>query len=337
MSDRTAIEWADATWNPVTGCTKVSPGCAHCYAETMTKRFGGDFAVTLHPDRLEIPLRWRKPRRVFVVSMGDLFHEDVPDEFIDRVFAVMLVAQRHTFQVLTKRPARMGAYLSAKGRQVMVINQCRPLENSLDDQEWWGVGAMALTDTMPWPLPNVHLGVSVENQKALWRVGELMRTPAAVRFISAEPLLGPLDLGCIGGPFKNLDSLRGLVPVDVHAFEKQPPSLDWVIVGGESGGSEKRRLVTIPSRRSNRPFAYSPANRKSHPCPDCAPGYSAFSCPACGGHGYINEKPEALSWVRSIRDQCQAAGVPLFFKGWGGPTPKSGGRLLDGREWSEYP
>jgi protein gp37 len=183
VSGVTTIEWADATWNPVTGCAKVSPGCAHCYAEAFAERFRGvpghpyeqGFDLRLWPERLEVPLRWRKPRRIFVNSMSDLFHEAVPDGFVADVFAVMDRARQHTFLVLTKRPERL----------------------------------VDLAPHLPWPA-NVWMGVSIENRHYVGRAELLRRVPAAVRFISAEPLLGPLD---------GLD-LAGI---------------DLLIVGGESG------------------------------------------------------------------------------------------------------
>lgn len=265
MAGRSSIEWTDRTWNPVTGCTKLSSGCEHCYAEAIAHRFAGSaafpagFAVTLHPERLGAPRRWRAPSRVFVNSMSDLFHSEVPTEFIARVFAVMAATPRHTYQVLTKRPARMRALLR------------RPL---LDDVEW--------------PLPNVWLGVSTEDQHwAQIRIPVLLATPAAVRFVSAEPLLGALRLH--GSWLGELGS----------------GGLDWVIVGGESG-------------RAARPMR---------------PG-----------------------WARSLRDQCQAAGVAFFFKQWGewAPHPdpplagaedppmvrvgkKAAGRVLEGRTYDELP
>lgn len=177
------IEWTDATWNPVTGCNKISPGCKHCYAERLSKRlkatgmakYRNGFAVTLHPDTLEIPLRWRKPRSIFVNSMSDLFHVDVPDEFIARVFDVMTRAHWHRYQVLTKRPER----------------------------------AASLNSYLPWP-DQIWMGASVESQDYVRRIDQLRETDAAIKFLSLEPLLGPLP---------NLD-LQGI---------------DWVIVGGESG------------------------------------------------------------------------------------------------------
>lgn len=207
----TAIEWTDETWNPVTGCDKVSPGCDHCYAETIAHRFAGakafpdGFAVTLHPERLDQPKRWRKPRKVFVNSMSDLFHDAIPERFILGVFGVMAECPQHTFQILTKRHARMRSLLTRWSSEV------------------------------PWmsdPLPNVWLGVSVEDQKwADIRIPALLETPAAVRFISAEPLLNMISIA------DYLD--RGGRTVDMGAAgvmrEPDCPIVDWVIVGGESG------------------------------------------------------------------------------------------------------
>jgi protein gp37 len=196
MSDRSAIEWTSATWNPTTGCDQVSRGCDNCYALTLAKRLraagnpryqhdgnprtsGPGFGLTLHPDKLKDPLHWRRPRLVFVNSMSDLFHGEVPDAFIRRVFEVMSQARQHSFQVLTKRPGRM---------------------------------ASVLRRLQPDPLPNVWLGTSVEDQRwATIRIPKLLETPAAIRFLSCEPMLGPIDLS----PW-----LWGL---------------DWIIAGGESG------------------------------------------------------------------------------------------------------
>jgi protein gp37 len=234
MSTNTGIEWTDATWNPVTGCTKVSPGCKHCYAERLaarlkamgTPRYSRGFELALQSDLLELPLRWKKPRRIFVNSMSDLYHEGVPDLYIQQVFATMRRAHWHEFQILTKRSERL----------------------------------RTIAPSLPWP-SNVWQGVSVENAAYVHRVKHLQSVPAAVRFLSIEPLLGAIPAL----------PLRG-----VH----------WVIVGGESG----------PNRR-----------------PVCA------------------------EWVRDLRDQCLRAGVPFFFKQWGGRTPKALGRELDGRTWDEMP
>ena len=183
MSDSSGIEWTEATWNPVTGCTKISPGCKHCYADRMAKRlqamgqqrYRNGFKVTLQPDVVELPLSWQRPRLVFVNSMSDLFHRDVPDEFIRRCFKIMEVASQHTFQVLTKRPERV----------------------------------VAMSNALPWPA-NVWMGTSVENSDFTWRIRELARVPANIRFLSVEPLLGPIPR----------------LPLR---------AIHWVIVGGESG------------------------------------------------------------------------------------------------------
>ena len=239
MSDKSAIEWTDATWNPVTGCTKVSPGCAHCYAETITLRFkrGGPFlpgktTIRLHQAKLDDPRSWRAPRRVFVNSMSDLFHEEVPFEYVRKVFQKMETYDTHIYQVLTKRPERMLEFAN------------RGMEHST------------------WP-DHVWAGTSVENQ--YWadrRVPMLQKIPASVRFLSVEPLLKAVDLS----PYLS--------------------SLQWVIVGGESGH---------------------------------------------------RARPMKEEWALRIRDDCETAGVPFFFKQWGGRTSKSGGRTLDGRQWDEMP
>jgi protein gp37 len=187
MGDNSAIEWTDATWNPVTGCTKISPGCKNCYAERLAerlramgnRRYQNGFGVTLHADQLDLPLRWRRPKQIFVNSMSDLFHEAVPENYIRRVFDVMVQARWHVFQVLTKRALRLAE----------------------------------LAPRLPWPA-NVWQGVSVENARYTSRVAELVKVPAAVRFLSVEPLLGPIPR----------------LPLD---------GIHWVIVGGESGPNHR--------------------------------------------------------------------------------------------------
>ncbi|MBU8830864.1 DUF5131 family protein [Mycolicibacterium goodii] len=264
MSDNTSIEWTQATWNPVTGCTKVSAGCDHCYAEKIANRFAGTtaypngFEVTLRPERLDWPLRKRKPLRIFVNSTADLFHDQVPDDYIARVFAIMVDAKQHTFQVLTKRHARMRSLLnSAEFVHRVHHHSCEPYDEK--GMAWW-------------PPSNVWLGVSTENQKwADIRIPALLDTPAAVRFISAEPLLGPIDLArYLTGDCPRCGDDIAEPPCGVtHANMACDPTaagLDWVIVGGESG----------------------PGARPMHP-----------------------------DWARSLRDQCQAAGVPFLFKQWG--------------------
>lgn len=209
------IEWTDEVWNPVTGCSKVSEGCRHCYAEGVAHRFWGDRPFTevrCHKDRLDVPLHWKRPRRIFVNSMSDLFHEDVPDAFIHKVFAVMALSPRHSFQVLTKRPERMLRYLRPDGRRYLVEHH-----------------AYKFSDRAPislapiWPLPNVWLGVSVEDEKtAVERIPKLLATPAAVRWVSAEPLLGPVDLS-------------SYFTIRRFGGEDRSQWINWVVVGGESG------------------------------------------------------------------------------------------------------
>jgi protein gp37 len=244
MSDKSQIEWTDATWNPVRGCEKVSPGCAHCYAETFAERFRGvtghpyeqGFDLRLVPEKLEKPLNWKQPRRVFVNSMSDLFHEAVPDNFIDRVFAVMALCPQHTFQVLTKRAARMRAYFESKTEEPRNghIHELDLRERIDDAAGEFGACHANLDTSDRWPLPNVWLGVSVENQHfADERIPLLLQTPAAVRFISAEPLLGSIDLWNLrGGTF---DALTGCGDQERLTVWEDTPRLDWVIVGGESG------------------------------------------------------------------------------------------------------
>ena len=320
MADKSGIEWTDATWNPVTGCTKVSQGCKFCYAKHQawprlaatpnTVYTGREFEqVRCHPERLDQPLRWTKPRMIFVNSMSDLFHDDVPFEFIADVFAVMACTTRHTYQVLTKRPQRMLEFFKWAEEDysgwpeaidpTKVWPQWEPCRNGRGGYDNCGPA---------WPLENVWLGVSVEDQAAAdERIPLLLQTPAAVRWVSAEPLLGPVRLNELDlGPELSLDALSGIevmseVPASV-------PRLDWVVVGGESG----------------------PNARPMHP-----------------------------DWARSLRDQCQAAGVPFLFKQWGEFAPnwhndehgqkiegsewmdrmgkKSAGRLLDGIQHDGYP
>ena len=231
---RSQIEWTEATWNPVTGCTKVSPGCKHCYAERMAKRlkamgqrnYARGFEVTVQPHMLGLPLRWKRPQTIFVNSMSDLFHREVPADYVRRVFDVMSAAQWHRFQVLTKRAERLEE----------------------------------LSPVLPWD-SNIWMGVSVERHDYAYRIDHLRRTGAHIKFLSLEPPLGPL-----------------------HDLELD--GIDWVIVGGESG----------PKAR-----------------------------------------PMDPAWVTDLRDQCVGAGVPVFFKQWGGINKKKAGRSLEGRTWDELP
>lgn len=225
MANKTGIEWTDATWNPVTGCTKVSHGCKNCYAKYQawprlsvmpnTVYTGREFEqIACHPERLDQPLRWTKPRMIFVNSMSDLFHPDVPEPFIRAVFAIMAQAKRHTFQVLTKRPGRMREILKRWEQDGLTLRE--------------GRGAV---------LPNVWLGVSVEDQAAAdERIPLLLDTPSAVRWISAEPLLGPVDLRNLqpGDPPIEINALAGTHGV-IRPHRGECTKVDWVVVGGESG------------------------------------------------------------------------------------------------------
>lgn len=234
MGTNSAIEWTESTWNPITGCTKVSPGCKHCYAERLAERlqamgqhnYRNGFKLTLQPHMLNLPLRWHRPQRIFVNSMSDLFQKDVPPEYVLKVFDIMHRAYWHQFQVLTKRSDILRAF-----------------DRLID-----------------WP-PNVWMGVSVENKDYAWRIDDLRSTRAQTKFLSIEPLLGPMG---------DLNLTR----------------IDWVIVGGESG-----------------------------------PG----------------APPIQRNWVIEIRRRCRQAGVPFFFKQWGGVNKKKTGRQLDGRTYDEMP
>ena len=231
MSANSKIEWTDATWNPIVGCTRVSEGCMNCYAERFAARFPDRFGgvsrmteygprwtgkIVLRPEALNLPLRWRKQRRIFVNSMSDLFHENVEFAHIVAIFRVMAIAQHHTFQILTKRPQRMLEVMNLLPEALKTIF---PAEKHPE------------VNAPGWPLPNVWLGVSVENQRAAdERIPLLLQTPAAVRFLSCEPLLGPVDLKPYLEPYirtKHDGSKRGTVWAD--------PGIDWIIVGGESG------------------------------------------------------------------------------------------------------
>lgn len=297
----TTIEWTNRTWNPVTGCQRVSPGCDRCYAETIAHRFAGTaafpngFAVTLHPERLDAPRRWRTGALVFVNSMSDLFHADVPDTFILTVFQTMADTPRHTYQVLTKRHARMRAFTRR-----LTFRAPTPAERAAGHRLMAELAPEALPPGTAFPLPNVWLGVSVEDQsRAELRIPALLETRAAVRFISAEPLLGPLDLS---GWFKRVQvpacgncAPRG--PLDWHSghlwglchcacHPAMAPRPDWVIVGGESG----------PGARAMDP-----------------------------------------AWARNIVDLGQAADFPVFVKQLGSAWARRHGGPSKGQDPEQWP
>ncbi len=317
---KTKIEWATDVWNPVVGCSVVSPGCTNCYAMRMAARIermqnsafdatearrrspyagltpaskGGPVwngKVALASDETLIaPFRWNRRRRIFVNSMGDLFHEAVPDAWIDRVFAVMALAPQHTFQVLTKRSKQMREYLSAAGLNVRVQNVVDTMEPD-GVWEFKGFEPLVLDD---FPLKQVWLGVSAEDQpRADERIPDLLATQAAVRFVSCEPLLGPIDLTTIRFwspcriPEYGGDGHELLPAFRPHPERKHVPALDWVIVGSESG-----------------------------------PG----------------ARPCDLAWVRAIKDQCVAASVPFFWKQHVVNGRKISTPEMDGRKWAEFP
>ena len=297
MADHSAIEWTDATWNFLAGCSPVSEGCRNCYAAKDAVRLGGNpnekvhakyggtaemrgagerrravftGKVTFSEEALLKPLSWRRGRKIFVNSMSDLFHADVADEVIDRAFAVMALAQQHTFQVLTKRPERMAEYFADEYRWAYIEGAAQKIHHDRtgeDPSMWLAVHG---------PLPNVWLGASVENQDAAdERIPHLLRVPAAVRFLSLEPLLGPVELSNITGwSTAAMRHWAGRPILGAHG-------IGWGIVGGESG----------------------PNARPMHP-----------------------------AWARSLRDQFAAADVPFFFKQWGewvpaGQVPGSAGTL----------
>jgi len=250
------ITWTEETWNPLRGCSRVSEGCRNCYAEAMAGRFSGvgqPYEGTINPDtrrwngtiklvheKLTDPLHWSRPRTVFVNSMSDLFHEGVPDEFIDQVFAVMALAKQHTFQVLTKRPERMLDYLRSSAVRDKWACAGDAFADSMEPQRYANLSHIGepgnkVSVFTQFPLPNVWLGVTAENQEAAdERVPLLLQTPAAVRWVSVEPMLGAIDLHHVRDGEFTFDALSKKEGIAYRAT-----GLDWVVVGGESGSNAR--------------------------------------------------------------------------------------------------
>ena len=389
MGAKTGIEWTDSTWNPFMGCSRVSKGCRHCYAERIAGRFSakteGVYAGTTkaveglqvwtgklnsarevwtaklnsarevwtaklnsaREQTWELPLRWKKPRRVFVNSMSDLFHENAPLKWVDRAFATMALAPRHVFQILTKRPERMLDYLTLAGTKANIHAELTGIKLSRREFDHLPFEPPA------WPLPNVWLGVSVENQRAAdERIPLLLKTPAAMRFVSCEPLLGPISLDRWSG----------------EALKCMWPGCGWWGPTGEACRDE-----------SNPDGSRTLCPCCGETCPPAALLGEALHWVICGGESGPNARAMNPDWARSLRDQCVVAGVPYFFKQWGEWMPslaepvrgehtsvriflrpdgflgqqgdwwhgkaaamdrvgkKAAGALLDGREWKQFP
>lgn len=316
----TKIEWTDRVWNPVTGCTKVSAGCKNCYAEGVAHRFWGDRKFTdvrTHADRLDEPLRWRKPLRVFVNSMSDLFHDDVPDDFLRRVFASMAIVPECTFQVLTKRPERMRQFVAENNAESCLVAADEGRARgafAVEPRLSFHARARLESTVVPrpsWPLPNVWLGVSVEDQRAAEeRIPVLLRTPAAVRFLSCEPLLGPVDLNrrlyhskrlhlraCVEGMLRN-KSFSGLTDESGKALSR-------------SQAEQRLRELLASGVRYLR-------------VGDCDAFDPTTGCPGhvepkvnwviVGGESGLGARPCDVAWIRSIVEQCGVAGVACFVK-----------------------
>lgn len=340
MGDKTGIEWTDATWNPTTGCDKVSPGCDNCYALTQAKRLkamgsahyqtdgdprtsGPGFGIAMHADSLDKPLRWTRPRRIFVNSMSDLFHSGVSREFQAEVFAVMALAGQHTFQVLTKRPGVMRSVLSDVGFQDAVLDAMARRN-----------GGSAGTR---WPLPNVWIGTSVEDQKrADLRIPQLLNTPAAVRFLSCEPLLGPVDLVA---PLSTWAAGRA-----VQINER----LHWVIVGGESGtGARPMHPGWARHLRDQCQDAEVPFHFKQWGSFSPVEGEPAHGDVWVIGSGYgsieVNDfRVEVGSMPTQPWEPGTAGADPGRWDPYGDALlrpvhKKLAGRILDGRTWDEWP
>ena len=368
MPTKTKIEWTETTWNPITGCTKISPGCKHCYAETMAKRLKAmgrpeyqevidekgrwngyiDFAG---PDRLEAPLRWTRPRKIFVNSMSDLFHSDVPLVWIDAVFSVMAASPWHTYQVLTKRPERMLTYLSDPDLTHRIFEMVKEHRVKFKRTQPFGI---------QFPLPNVWLGVSVEDQRrANERIPILLEIPAVVKFLSCEPLLGLINLAEAIGEPEDEDWMEVNAIQDANddyepeeLIEECEAECDWINYGND--------LITNPEHTEW-------ANWRRWRAGMFKLGRE-IDWIIAGGESGTSARPMHPNWPRNLSDQCEVAKVPFLFKQWGeflpagqqgngiGELPastryhdfgdgnmsarvgkKAAGRLLDGVEHNQFP
>ncbi|MBQ0855744.1 phage Gp37/Gp68 family protein (plasmid) [Streptomyces sp. BH-SS-21] len=334
MADTTGIEWTDSTWNPTTGCEKISDGCTNCYAATFAERWRGipghhfeaGFDITLRPERLRLPMTWRTPRRIFLDSMSDLFHQDISDTYIAQVFAMMALTSRHTYQVLTKRHARMKALLSRATFWHQVAEQGREHFAGCQE-EWLAAGAMLGGE----PLPNVWLGVSVEDQRwADIRIPALLGTPAHTRFLSCEPLLGPVWIAdhiwqacpCCEGESHDEACARC---ADQRCESGHIRRLDWVIAGGESGPGARPlhpdwiRSLRDQTRGRNVPFFFKQWG--DHAPEDHGHDRGRLTVVDPRGHGQDHDDP------------C-ASQTPVRMRRVG---KKQAGRLLDGRHHDAFP
>jgi len=338
----TKIEWTDETWNPITGCTVKSAGCRDCYAMTLAGT-----RLKNHPSRagltrqnadgkhiwtgevrfneawLDQPLKWQQPRMIFVCAHGDLFHESVPDEWIDRVFAVMALAPDHIFQILTKRPDRMREYFQRMDEPHKYFDFVR-------DDDWdgpWVALAQILEDSgvdhrgiqCDWPLPNVWLGTSVEDQaSADERIPDLLATPAAMRWLSMEPLLGPVDLTKIGynRDVEQAKQVYALPTDNIDAFVSY-----WNAFDGIFSAWEENSAGELINHHGAAHINFD----------------SGLDWVVLGGESGSTARPMHPDWARHIRDQCEAAGVPFFFKQWGEwlpcnvmPSKARGWRIVEG-------
>ncbi|MDI6834874.1 MAG: phage Gp37/Gp68 family protein, partial [Rhizobiaceae bacterium] len=361
MADGTKIEWTDATWNPITGCSVVSPGCTNCYAMklagTRLKNHPSRMGLTkdtkagpvwtgevrFNAEWLDQPLRWTKPRMIFVCAHGDLFAEGVPDEWIDQVFAVMALCPEHTFQVLTKRPERMREYL-AEWRQFRVAETALQVGRNLPDSypgwsldQWKPSVIGGCSQPAIWPLPNVWLGVSVEDQRrAEERIPILLDTPAAIRWISAEPLLGPVDISRWTGT-ANVTCKACRKPFWLHEADPckhKEEGAGWTLACPHCGKCRCKPVWTEADARCGVPMG-PPADwidRKIgrfdtvHPTIEVK---SLLDWVVVGGESGPGARPMHPDWARSLRDQCAIAGVPFLFKQWGEWAPRRAAEHAD--------